>query len=375
MNAAVTKPALQVASARDLGPQFVENPHRMVGQDGAFSIPLEGNDQNGEALWFFGDTLVGARPTGHSIWQIDGKVVGPWDMSGRGTFERMINNTALILPKQTGRHGLKDFRYLLDETGGLKTLLPLEGDEHPDQIRMWCQHGICIGERVYLSFIKVRMLAENTGPLPIAFEIIGSGLAVGRRREWKFTRLTGDSGEDDEDILWRADQPHFATAFLEHPSDGCVYLFGTVQRDSKQSCYVACACDDVGNPGAYKYLASLEPKWSANVADAISVFDGMPSELSVSFNRHLGKFLAVHSLDLSGKIVARTAPEPWGLWSEPVTLWTVQAKHKFPRPYPITLIYAGKEHPELSSDSGRTIYLTYIEFEEYYPHLIEVTLA
>ena len=56
-------------------------------------------------------------------------------------------------------------------------------------------------------------------------------------------------------------------------------------------------------------------------------------------------------------------------------LWTVDAKHGFPRPYPITLIYAGKEHPELASDDGRTIYLTYIEFEEYFPHLVEVTLA
>ncbi|MBC8107289.1 MAG: DUF4185 domain-containing protein, partial [Anaerolineae bacterium] len=318
-----------------------------------------------------GDTLVGTRPTTHSIWQIDGQPVGPWDMSGRGTFEHMINNTGLILPSQTGDGGLKNFRYLLDEKGGLKTLLPLERDEHPDWIRMWCQHGICIDRRVYLSFIKVQMLKENTGPLPIAFEIVGSGLAVGNRGEWKFKRIT----RDGNDILWRADEPHFATAFLQHPSDGHVYLFGTVQKNGKQECYVACACGGIGNVEAYTYLASHEPRWSTNVADAISVFDGMPSELSVSFNKHLGKFLAVHSLDLSGKIVARTAPEPWGPWSDPVTLWQCEAKHEFPRPYPITLIYAGKEHPELAGDGGRTIYLTYIEFEEYFPHLVEVTLA
>ena len=277
----------------------------MVGQDGAFSIPLDEN----ETLWFFGDTLVGTRPADHSIWEIDGQVVGPWDMTGRGTFERMINNTGLILPKQTGREGLKHFRYLLDNQGGLKNLLPLEGEEHADWVRMWCQHGICIDERVYLSFIKVRMLAENTGPLPIAFEIIGSGLAVGKRGEWTFKRIT----RDGQDILWRADEPHFATAFLKHPSDGYVYLFGTVQRGGKQQCYVACACGGVENPETYTYLSSGEPRWSKNVADAISVFDGMPSELSVSFNRHLGKFLAVHSLDLSGRIVGRTAPNLGGL--------------------------------------------------------------
>ena len=39
------------------------------------------------------------------------------------------------------------------------------------------------------------------------------------------------------------------------------------------------------------------------------------------------------------------------------------------------LIYAGKEHPALAHEGGRIIYVTYIEFEEYYPHLLEITLA
>ena len=34
-----------------------------------------------------------------------------------------------------------------------------------------------------------------------------------------------------------------------------------------------------------------------------------------------------------------------------------------------------REHPELAADGGRRIYLTYIEFEEYFPHLVEVTFA
>ncbi len=33
------------------------------------------------------------------------------------------------------------------------------------------------------------------------------------------------------------------------------------------------------------------------------------------------------------------------------------------------LIYAGKEHPELMDKKGKTIFITYVEFEEYYPHL------
>jgi hypothetical protein len=129
---------------------------------------------------------------------------------------------------------------------------------------------------------------------------------------------------------------------------------------------------EVDQPRRFEYLTNCEGAWSRDISAAIAVFSGMPSELSVSFNEHLGAYLAVHSLDLTGKIVGRTAPYPWGPWSEPVTLWTVKKPHPFPY---LQLIYAGKEHPELAGEHGRKIYLTYIEFEEYFPHLVEVTLA
>ena len=354
---------VKVEHARDLGVLFADNAHRMIGQDGAFSIPLE----PGRTLWFFGDTLIGRRVPGQSLWYINGQPVGPKDMSGRGTIERMINNSALILRHGTGAEPLDRFEYIRDREGQLRTLIPLESDEHPDRDRIWCQHGCAIGEKIVLSFIKVRMV--ETGPLPVNFEIVGSGLAVGRKDELRFTRvMRGDSS-----ILWRAEQPHFATAFLQVPEDRYIYAYGTVNVAGTQSCYLARvprgAIEDVAQ---WEYLSTCDPSWSRNIDDAIALFTGMPSELSVSFNPHLKSYLAVHSLDLTGKIVARTAPHPWGPWSEPTTLWTVQKREDLPY---MQLIYAGKEHPELADERGRRIYLTYIEFEEYLPHLIEVTLA
>src|SRR6185295_1737333 len=119
-------------------------------------------------------------------------------------------NTALILRHKTGGDDLTDFRYITDDQGELRPLIPLERHEHPDRDRIWCQHGIAIGERVILSFIKVRMLDE--GPLPVNFEIVGSGLAVGSSKDWTFQRVR----QNGTDILWSAKQPHFATAFLDH---------------------------------------------------------------------------------------------------------------------------------------------------------------
>ena len=353
-----------IDGARDIGVMFDDNPQHMVGQDGAFSIPLE----SGRTLWFFGDTLVGRRPAaGQSLWTIDGKPVGPADMTGRGTFERMINNTGLVLNHKSGADALDDFRYITGTDRRLRALIPLEADEHPDRDRIWCQHGIALSdEKLVLSFIKVKMLDQ--GPLPVNFEIVGSGLAIGSWRDWIFRRIVHNGSS----ILWPAEQPHFATAFVKPADDEFVYCYGTVKQSGTQNCYLArVRGGDIERVERWEYLMSREGAWSPRIAEAIVLFSGMPSELSVSWNAHLRAYLAVHSLDLSGKIVARTAPQPWGPWSEPTTLWTVTRPHPFPY---MQLIYAGKEHPELSGDGGRRIYLTYIEFEEYFPHLIEVTL-
>jgi hypothetical protein len=340
---------IRVASARDLGPQFVANPDHVVGMDGAFSIPL-----GDKTLWFFGDTLIGRRTPGQSLWYIDDQPVGPTDMSGRGSIERMINNSGMLVPPQDASHGLREFEFIRDSRG-VKPLIPLEGGEHPDRDRIWCQHGCAIDGKIYLSFIKVRMKPTGACPFPVCFDIIGSGLAVGSQSDWRFRRIArnGDS------ILWRADQPHFATATL--PAGEHLYLFGSVSRDDVQRCYLArTRVDKIETIDCYEYFPD-------------SLFDRMPSELSVSFNAHLGQYLAVHSLDLTGRIVARVAPHPRGPWSEPDDLWAVTVRRDKPLPYP-PLVYAGKEHPELSRENGRVIYLTYVEFEEYFPHLVEVTL-
>lgn len=355
---------LSVKTGRDLGLQFVDNPHRMVGQDGAFSIPL-----NGDTLWFFGDTLIGERTPGESLWYPGGEWVGAGDMSGKGKFEKMLNNTGLILPAQSGRNGLKDYQYICDETGSIRPLIPLLNWEDPDVIRVWCLHGICIGNMVYLYFIKIRMLEE--GPLPANFEIIGSGLAVGSKRDWQFRRIF----HNDTDILWQKDEPHFAASVLADARSDWLYLYGTKKiAGAKQQCFLArVKAEKITQTDRYEYLVSDDPAWSPELQKAIPVFGGMPNEMSVSYNAYLGCYLAVHSDDLTGRIVGRTAQHPWGPWSGAHLLWDVKVSDTKEIPYE-RLIYAGKEHPTLAADKGKTIYLTYIEFEEYFPHLIELEL-
>jgi hypothetical protein len=352
---------MKVKSIRDLGPQFINNKHKIVGKDGAYSIITKKG-----LLFYFGDTIIGKRIPGESLWYPGGEPVGHRDMSGLGGTEKMLNNTGLIVTDEDAAKGILNFNYILDNSGEIKQLIPLLKDEDPDWHRVWCLHGVEVNDKLYLFFIKV--VTKDEGIFPVNFDIIGSGIAVGDTDSWEFKRIF----HNGSDILWNADQPHFAAAVIKENS--YLYLYGVVQnKEGIQNCYLArVEQDKIEDTAEYRYYAGSS-KWTSDINKAEVLFSGMPNELSVSFNEYLGKYLAVHSLDLTGKIVGRTADKPWGPWSEPVQLFQVKVEREKELPYP-TLIYAGKEHPFFSKENGRIIYATYVEFEEYYPHLIEITL-
>jgi hypothetical protein len=354
---------LRVASARDLGPQFTDNPHRVVGQDGAYTIPLP----DGTVLWYFGDTLIGERPPG-SLRDVFTRLAEAGEPQGHAPFEALPTNTGLVLPAQTGRGGLTGFRHLTDPDGTVRQLVPPGPGDRAEWDRMWCMHGCALGHTIYLFYMHIRMLDHRGGPFEMGFEIVGTGLARGDAETWTFERLH----HDGEAMWWPYPQPQFTSAVL--PAEGWLYLYGVVaDGQGVQRVYLARVRPEaIEDRDQYTYFAGEAEGWSPDVAEAAPLFDGPPNELSVSFNPYLGSYLSVHSHGTEGQQVGRTAPTPWGPWSEPVTLWTVEA---WPgKPYPVAA-YAGKEHPSLSEDGGRVIYFTYVEAEEYFPHLIEVTLA
>lgn len=348
---------------RDLGPQFTDNAHRMVGQDGAYSIPLG----DGTALWYFGDTLIGERPPG-SLRDVFSRLAAQGDPQGHAPFERMPTNTGLILRDRSGRDGLRDFTYLTDEAGEIRQLVPPGPSDRDGWDRMWCMHGVALGETVYLFYMHIRMLEHQGGPFDLGFEIIGCGLAKGNTGTWQFERLLHEGAA----MWWPYPQPQFASAVLRN--DGWLYGYGVTGYESGvQQAYLArVRPDDIEYLDRYTYLSGPEPTWSPDVGETIPLFDGPPNELSVSHNAYLGSYLAVHSMNTDGGIVARTAPHPWGPWSAPTTLWTVEAAPD--KKYPVAA-YAAKEHPSLAEAGGRVLYITYIEAEEYFPHLLEVTLG
>ena len=356
-----------VQDVQDLGTQVTNNPYSVVGMDGAYSIPT-GN----KTLWFFGDTLIGERIAGESLWYPGGERIGPGNMAGTGKIKEMLTNSALLVPSGKGTNPLQEFNFITNDNMKLKQLIPYMDDEDPDQYRIWCMNGIQLKDKLYLYYQKVEMLGEGD-ILPVNFKIIGSGLAIGNNTDWKFYRIKNYN----QTLFWNEHQPQFAASVLNNTDiDGFVYCYGVLKNPHNiQQCYISRVKPEyIDDRSRYEYLVIAGNSWDLEITNARVIFEGMPNELSVSFNRYLNSFLAVHSLDLTGKIVARTAPNPWGPWSDHTELYKVNVERTIDLPYPV-LIYAGKEHPELSEDNGRILYITYIEFEEYFPHLIKVELV
>ncbi len=84
----------------------------------------------------------------------------------------------------------------------------------------------------------------------------------------------------------------------------------------------------------------------------MTLFDGAPI-MTVGWNAALGAWLAVYSDLLVNEVVACSAPELTGPWSEAVRLF------ESVRPDDGSWTYDAVRHPELDADGGRTIFVSH----------------
>ena len=338
---------IKIEHSRDLGPLFIENKVNMIGQDCAYSVPLNET----ETFWGFGDTFIG-------------KI----DETGKRIVKQMPSNSGLICRTRDASNGLTDFSYLVGKDDHIRQLISFDRDESPDHYRIWGMDGYRVDNKIYWFYFRVRL--RKNACWPYKFSVDGSGLAVADLPGFNFKRIQSNGST----LFWHGKEPCFGVAVYVDEELGLVYVYGTQRHGKRQCCYLSrVPASDIEKVECYEYLASNHPKWSTDLRDAICLMQGMPTEMTVSFNEFLGTYLAVHSWLNDGCIVGRTAANPWGPWSDPFLLWTSKTELRNPLVYNGPVVYAGKEHPELARENGKIIYLTCVEFEEYYPRLIEVT--
>ena len=155
----------------------------------------------------------------------------------------------------------------------------------------------------------------------------------------------------DPSPLFSAPSPAYALA--AHVDGGFLYLYAcdSVAGQLDSECRVVrAAVADAPLPNAWQAYDGVT--WQPDLGQAQTVLHGPPGDLSVSFNSYLGQFLAVYSGIFSNDIRWRSAPHPEGPWSKDRLLFATT-------PPPSGNNYAGKEHPELAADGGRTIVVSY----------------
>ena len=295
-------------------------------------------------LFLFSDTLLLARDADLA------RSASSWDAGPprphTGAAEVFLPNCAALAPQKSYLESLAQLEYLTDARGLPRTLLQAEAREQFQKIRFWPEHGLRIGDSVYLYYIGVQTVDPTSS---WGFRGVGAGLArldlsdfsatrLKRRGEWRFW---GGVGED----------LHFGVCVRRHEDH--VYAYFTSGAKMHMTAHLArVAVDQIENLEAYEYLSSTEPTWSPALADAVSLGECAP-ELTVNYNQYLDKYVMFCVDGFTKTLNLRLADNPWGPFGP------VQHLIRMPSVPTTPLIYLGFEQSIFEEDGGRKIYLSY----------------
>ena len=290
--------------------RLFERTNGWVGADAVYSIAV-GPERT---LWFFGDTFVG-RVTG-----------------GQRTNVTMINNSVGVQTGHGDGAGVEFFHRQradgkpaawLEPSEGRGWLWPFGGvmNEGAAEIFLWqiekTDGGGAFGFRnvaVWLARI------ENPGDAPAAWRV--------SQRKVPFTELAGASRRLFGSAVLRVADWNYIYG-IEEPAK----FIGAARR-------MLVARVPVGKFEDFSAWTFWEgAEWGADFRKARGVVGGMGAEYSVDFVPSLKRFVLVTTENgLSDKIVARTAVEPWGPWSEARVIYKCPEVGLSPRVF----CYAGK---------------------------------
>jgi len=319
----------------------------LVGQDGGQSIPLgEGR------LFVFADTLLtAARP-------VPGSAPPPARRPPCRGHLGILANTAARAGSPDLEQALASLDYFLDERSAPREILPSSAAERREGIRFWPQHGLLVNGSVYLFYLGVRAVTGSTW----GFVSEGTGLAV-------LDPATGECRRLDRRgdwVFWppRTDDLHFGVQVLREGE--LAYVFASRRRGFKVTAQLArVEAGRLSQPGAYRYLASTAPRWTRRQAESCDL-GPCGSQFSVSFNRHLGRYLMTYVSILDGGLYLRAAHAPWGPYGEPRRVAQVPRQKE---------AYLGFEHASFASEDGRRLLISYCEPRFSQSSLVALRLA
>ena len=323
---------LKVRSAEEIG--VVEQSPAIVGRDGGGSGLAWGR-----SVWTYGDTVLGVPDERGATWH---------------------HNSYGVTSDFDASDGIGGFGSALDAEGAPAYFIAPTHDEWAfnelhqgdDCIETPCgaRWAVWPGEVVFDPGMQRALVFYGlvyAEPGDFNFEGVGQGVAVWDSLDDAPTRPEPGIDPKHPTNLFLASEPDYGVA----PTliDGHLYVFGTTSGLAGHHCSLArVPVERVLDRSAWRYWDG--EAWNPDISRARSVFVGGPN-LAVSFDDYLGQWLAIYSRPFSPDIVARTANELTGPWSNESVLYTVPKADGEP--------YDAFHHPEYEEEDGRVQYVTY----------------
>jgi hypothetical protein len=309
----IAKPSPQLAVDKVSQLGQLPHPDKVATRDGGFSA-LVGN----QILWTFGDTLFSQKNSlGESGISNSASLAAP-----SRPFELSGDTDSLGLPEPLLNFSAEELAY------------NRQSGQPNERFALWPTSIVSTSNGAYIFYLKLKV-----HPGYLNFETLGSGLAKLANGRTRAERLDG--------LLFNNPEPLFGDAAVTRQE--LTYLYDcNAGGGFKAGCRLArVATAKLSDKSAYQYWDGS--RWSNDINSTKTVFEGPASDFSISWNSYLNRYLAVYSPLLSNDVVAITAEEPEGPWSDPVTLV------KGSEPAPNRLNYGGRHHPDLSLDPKKLI--------------------
>jgi Domain of unknown function (DUF4185) len=332
----VPPPIPPVESVTDLG--IVAQNGDIYARDGAVSALI-----GGRSVWTFGDTALAVPGTSGKHWD---------------------DNSASWTTDLDASNGITLDHDLLDNTGAPAEFLPLTdaeqryNDNHdPDhctanpcgaEFALWAGPPVAdpARHRALFFYAEIWRIAGQS-----SWKYVGTGIAVGTL-DGGVVRPVVNPGSPAPTLMWGAKQVGFGGGALVLGQT--LYAYGCTAQFLTMHCDLArVPLAGVLNPTQWRYYAG-NGRWSADQADAVTVFDGGAAGNSVFFNPYLGEFMAIYSGVFSDDVFYRVSYTPWGPWSGQALLFTGKPG------WQNNSDYAAEAHTEFAQANGKFQYVTYV---------------
>ena len=296
-----------------------------IGADGDYTVALSPT----RTLWLFSDTWVGRIRDGHR------------------THATLVNNT-LALQDGVGTNAKVQF-IIRHDPDGKPTAFLTPADRHG---WFWPQSAACQNNQLYLFLAQIEK--SGTGGV-FGFRQTGEWLGLVTNPlapplEWHIARqkLPCTRFTPDRQIT-------FGAATLV--AGDYLYIYGTDEdtRPATRDRHLILArapLDAIADLTAWRYYS--HDRWTNDFHDCTRLANQLATECSVTRLPQSAQYVLVYTdRGFSPKIMARTAPTPWGEWSAPSVLYECPEMGREKNFF----TYAAKAHPELTD--GPELILTY----------------